>query len=169
MEELTEESLNILRSAHPEIEADRPADWLSELGGVIASIPYRWLFWPDVHEVFGAAVVDLHGYGRKEIERRLISARSSGGEWIDVVDSFNYFEVSQIFRMWEGSLVNEERTEILFARLLVEPWTARLSQVFPGRTFRVSPKAPEFEIGVCLEVRQANPVLRPPDWWSQGE
>ncbi|RKN52401.1 hypothetical protein D7231_35260, partial [Streptomyces klenkii] len=63
--------LELLRAARPEVTAVTPAEWLAETGGVLEAIPYRWLYWPDVLEVHGAAFVDLSGLGREAIAERI--------------------------------------------------------------------------------------------------
>lgn len=161
----------VLRSAHPDVSAGNGPEWLAEVGGVVEAIPYRWLYWPDLVEVHGAAFVDLYGVGREEYEARLTSAVESGKpgraeeEWTALVDSFNYFEVSEIFRRWGGPVAALEDSQLALTELLLEPWQARLAQALPRREFRVVVAEPTPELGVCVEVRQASPALAPPAGW----
>ncbi|RAG82763.1 hypothetical protein DN069_25760 [Streptacidiphilus pinicola] len=161
----------VLQSAHPEVSAESGPEWLAEVGGVIEAIPYRWLYWPEIVQVRGAVFVDLHGAGRDTYDARLASAVESGhpdrgGEaWTALVDSFNYFEVSEIFRRWGGPQASLEDSQLALAELLLEPWRARLAQAAPDRRFRVAVAEPTPELGVCVEVRQTSPALTPPAGW----
>lgn len=104
----SERVLPLLKSVYPEFEADSPADALLELGSVAAALPYRWLYWPDVVEVADALFVDLFGLGHEGVENRLretLRSQDSGrsrAEWKQWVDSFNYVEISYLFRDWAG-------------------------------------------------------------------
>ncbi|MDJ0340820.1 hypothetical protein QMK19_18740 [Streptomyces sp. H10-C2] len=166
-----EEQLAVLRAAHPDGEAESPADWLAEIGGTVEAIPYRWLYWPEVFELSGAVFVDLYGAGEAEIARRLAAAVAAGGpgrgsqEWTELVDGFNFFEISQLFRQWRGPLDASEEAGLALAGLLVEPWRGRLRAAFPGREFGVRISPPQPELGVCVEVTQSAPDLHPPAGW----
>ncbi|MDJ1137621.1 hypothetical protein [Streptomyces iconiensis] len=136
------------------------AQALAEIGSVTDAIAYRWLFWPDVVEVGGAVFVDLEGIGREGISQRLRTAHDSSrfGEsseqWTELINSFNYFEIGNIFAQWKGSQDSSEEVQLTLAASLIEPWTARIATVRPARQVEVQIAPPDPTLGVCIEVVQ---------------
>lgn len=136
------------------------AQALAEVGSVTEAIAYRWLFWPEVFEVGGAVFVDLEGLGRERISDRLRTAHDStrfgesAGQWTELVNSFNYFEIGNLFTQWRGPQDSNKEVQLALAASLIEPWTARIAAIQPSRRVRVQIAPPEPTLGVCIEVTQ---------------
>lgn len=154
---LSGSSLAIIRSVYPDRDFGSMGNALGGLGSIVEAIPYRWLFWPDLELVFDAVFVDVNGVGAGEYRKRIepIKATAAGeSEWGRLVNSFNQFEVSHLFRNVGDRVEFGEDVQLTFAELLIAPWTAKLALEYPDRNFtvRIAPPSPELE--VSIEVLQ---------------
>ncbi|WP_146057208.1 MULTISPECIES: hypothetical protein [unclassified Streptomyces] len=144
----------LLKEARPGINAGTPSEWLRETGSYVGALVYRTLYWPEVVEVSGAYFVNLHGLGEQEIARRVRSMETtSRQDWESLVNSFNHFEMSDLFALRDTSVSESQQMQVSLAESLVALWKARLSQVASEKQFTVRLAPPEPELGVCLEVR----------------
>ncbi|BCJ58161.1 hypothetical protein [Micromonospora endophytica] len=162
--------VRILQSAYPEVGSVDPVEYISELGDSVQALVYSMLFWPKLVEIEGAVFVALWGDDAQYISRRLRVPVSSSKwaplSWSKFVDSFNIFEIAQIFRQNRGpaELVEDANREL--ALVLVRSWSARLSASFPERRFSVRLVASDEMMESRIEVVQEYPPLVPPSGWS---
>jgi hypothetical protein len=141
---------------------------LAEIGGAREALVYRWLYWPDVFEFQGAVFVNLSGVSLEDMEKRYAAAWRAGNRmnWTTSVESFNYFEIAHLFRMWSGPEGADHELQRLLARCAVEPWQAKLHLLFPQRKFEVGVAEADEDLGIRITVRQVAPKLVPPPGWA---
>lgn len=163
----------ILRAAFPEIESNDPVSYFSRNGDVFSALSYAWLFWPKILEVHGAVFMALDGYDKDEIVHRLSTPivdphRSPPLSSAQVVDSYNTFEVAQLFRRWREPREHFVAANDQLANILVETWRSRLIDVFPGREFLAETLWPEEAEELTIRVRQLSPNLDSPQGWDSA-
>lgn len=159
---------NLLHEAFPEVDADDPSGYFTELGDAAQALMYSWLFWPRLLEAHGAVFVALWDTDETEIPARL--SRAVGDDqpdwpdtsWQEAVDSFNYFEVPYLFRHDRGSPELQEEVWRALGAVLVRTWTARLASEYPERRFAVSLVEPDDSISLRIKVTQE--LVAPPGW-----
>lgn len=168
-----EQAAVILGEAFPEVDSTDPVEYVSELGDAVQAVLYSFLFWPKLVEFHGAVFVALWGDDEEYISQRLTSPVSGQSYpplgWTKVVESFNRFEVHQIFRQIRGSWEKSEETHRQLALVLVETWRARLGAAYPERSFRVWFQEGDEDMGSRIEIAQEHPALQAPRGWSDEQ
>jgi hypothetical protein len=162
----------ILRAAFPDVGSDDPVAYFRDQGNVFQALSFAWLFWPKLVELHGAVFLALNGDDEAEISARLRSpladahANWPSMSWADAVDSYNWFEVDQLFLRWRGprELVIDAEEEL--ARKLVQTWRARLASGYPERNFSVTLALADESAGLRIAVRQVSPRLEAPRGWD---
>ncbi|GLW93966.1 hypothetical protein [Actinokineospora globicatena] len=137
-----------------------------EEGDAVTALKYSYLFWPCLVEVDGAVFVRLDGNSDSGLAE-LVKERAVGyrGGWADCVDSYNRFEVEQLFRAWHGQREWDGELHWELGEVLVRTWRARLAEGYPDRRFEVLLLEPEDGFGTRIDVRQVTPAVVTPDWW----
>ncbi|MGO1056608.1 hypothetical protein [Crossiella sp. CA198] len=162
----------ILRAAFPEVDSDDPSSYFWQQGDLFQALSFAWLFWPRLVELHGAIFVVLGGADETEISSRLTTplanARSDWPPmaWPDAVDSYNWFEIDQLFRGWRGPGEVVSDAQECLAIVLVQTWLARLVGAYPERSFSVTLVQADEEAGLRIEVRQEAPQLETPKGWD---
>ncbi|WP_051950661.1 hypothetical protein [Actinacidiphila yeochonensis] len=160
----------ILRESFPEVDANDPVAYVSELGDTAQALAYSYLFWPRLMEFEGAVFLCLWGDDEAHIRERMVTPAPGGSRaplsWADAVDGYNYFELQEMFRMIRGTGENNEAAARELGAVLVESWRARLATAYPVRMFRVELVAPDESMGWCVAVAQELPELVPPAGWN---
>ncbi len=94
-------------------------------------------FWPKLVELQGAVFFALDGNDEQEIRKRLYTPFGDAHPewpamtWQNAVNSYNRFEVSQLFYVWRepSDLVSSASKEL--SHFLVQTWQARLRREYP--------------------------------------
>lgn len=164
---------SVLRAAFPEVDSDDPVSYYSQVGDVFQGLSYAWLFWPRLVFLHGAVFLALEGNDEANISGRLKTPYADGHPdwprlaWSEAVNSYNSFEVDQLFRHWREPGERWADACVILGRILVETWSARLLQQYPGRTFSVKLVETEAPAELWLEVRQVSPDLATPPSWNE--
>ncbi|WP_218027902.1 hypothetical protein [Streptomyces marincola] len=160
----------ILLRSFPGVGSLDPVAYASELGDSVQALVYSRLFWPRVLQVEGAVFVGLWGDDEQYIRDRLRTPVSRKNwapmSWVDVVNSFNRFEVAHIFRQERGSAEIAGEANRALGRILVQTWSARLKEAYPQRRFHVRFVEADETMDSRIEVTQENPSLVTPQGWS---
>ncbi|GAB3953993.1 hypothetical protein [Streptomyces sparsus] len=160
----------ILHASFPEVDSLDPVSYISEIGDAVLALLYSRLYWPKLVEFHGAVFVALWGEDGEYISSRLqgpaVSQDWSSMSWERAVDSFNSFEIHQIFRQIRGPDQFSEAAHAELGSVLTQTWQARLGAAYPERRFRVQFVGADEVVGSRIEVRQEYPMLRTPDEWS---
>jgi hypothetical protein len=157
---------------YPDVEANDPVAYVGEVGYAVDALLYGYLFWPQLAEIEGAVFLALHGGDEAEISQRLSSltadeqVRRSAMSWVQVVNSFNIFEVEYLFRNWRGASDRYEDVHRELGSMLLEPWRARLASAYPQRRFSVRLLDPDDSMGWRVTVSQESPMLVAPQPWE---
>ncbi|MEV8378125.1 hypothetical protein AB0P21_35630 [Kribbella sp. NPDC056861] len=163
----------VLRTAFPHVGPSDPVEYFGEAGSATEALMYSWLYWPDLVELYGAVFLLLSDANEEYISERL--GASVGDEhpdwaplaWADAIDSFNWFEVSYLFRSWSG--LTDELHDDLHRELgsrLIPVWSARLTAAYPDREFSVTLLEPDDSVGWRIQVSQVSPPLQAPPGWD---
>ncbi|GGN85656.1 hypothetical protein GCM10010112_66320 [Actinoplanes lobatus] len=163
----------ILRAAFPDVASDDPVAYFKNEGDVFQALSFSWLFWPRLVELYGAVFIALHGNDEVEISERLSKPLADGHSnwprmvWSDAVDSYNWFELDQLFTRWRGPREFVAEAESELAEILVHTWRARLVSGFPDRRFAVTLSPADESVGLAIRVRQESPQLEVPQGWDE--
>lgn len=162
----------LLKAAFPELESTDPVAAFGQLGDLFHALSYAWLFWPNVVEIHGAAFVALDGDDEVEIGRRLAVPYGDSSpdwppmSWCDAVDSYNRFDIEQLFRVWQGPAELVGEAALVLGGFLRSTWRHRLAERFPDRTFSIELSADSEDDGVWIQIRQTVPELVAPSGWD---
>lgn len=163
----------ILRAAFPEVDSDDPVSYYSQVGDVFQGLSYAWLFWPRLVLLHGAVFLALEGHDEEDISDRLKTPFADGHPdwprltWPEAVNSYNRFEVDQLFSHWREPGERWAGACVMLGRVLAETWSARLLQQYPERAFSVNTVETEAPAELWLEVRQVSPDLATPPSWNE--
>lgn len=123
--------------------ASAPFDYLHEFGNVQSALLYSILFIPDFVEVDGSVLIKM---GQEET---FSAGKKSGAmSLVDLEASFNFIEVPYVFSDRDST----DGEDTMLATRIAEAWRARLTLMFPGRSFRVSVLPPS-ETGSVIGVQ----------------
>ncbi len=111
-------------------------DFASAFGSPLEALTYSRLFWPDFIEfegmVFPAAVFES-----EQDQARARAALARSGSRGAAERALNRFEIpSDFFASHRVPTTDEENREL--AERMAQTWRARLTQLFPNRTFTVA-------------------------------
>ncbi|QSB13576.1 hypothetical protein JQS43_18575 [Natronosporangium hydrolyticum] len=163
----------ILRAAFPDVGSDDPVAYFGNQGDVFQALSFAWLFWPRLVELHGAVFIALNGDDEAEISARLrrpladTDASWPPMAWSAAVDSYNWFEVEQLFLRWRGPREFVTDAEEELAETLVKTWRARLADGYPERRFAVTLTLANESAGLRIVVRQESPRLETPRSWDE--
>ncbi|WJK40037.1 hypothetical protein O7608_27020 [Solwaraspora sp. WMMA2056] len=162
----------ILRAAFPDVGSDDPVSYFGNQGDVFQALSFSWLFWPKLLELHGAVFLALSGNDQAEISARLSMPLAGDSvdwppmKWSEAVDSYNWFEVDQLFLRWRGPREFVADAEKELAEILVQTWRARLGGSYPDREFSVTLALADESAGLRIVVRQESPRLEAPKGWD---
>jgi hypothetical protein len=157
----------ILSVAFPDVGSPDPAAYFGRSGNPYDALFYSALFWPSVFEVKGAVFLALYERWGNVIEERLneIVKSGSGLPWVQVVDSFNMFEVTHLFGQWREPREHLSDALSELGKVLVQAWYARLRAAYPERVFSVKLIPPSEDMEIHVQVHQESPALSVPENW----
>lgn len=162
----------ILREAFPEVSSNDPVTYFSRTGDVFHALSYAWLFWPRFLTLFDAVFLALNGDDEQDIVSRLTTPIYDKNtdtplmSWQDSVDSYNRFEVTQLFRTWRGPGHLVDETAEVLGSILRNTWSAKLEKEYPQRTFEVRLVPADEFMETSVEVVQISPRLKEPVKWD---
>lgn len=160
----------ILHVSFPEVNSLDPVSYISELGDAVQALVYSRLYWPKLVEFRGAVFVALWGEDDDYISSRLqipvVGMDWPPMSWKEAVDSFNLFEIHQIFRQVRGPDRFNDEAHMELGLILTQTWQARLLAAYPERRFRVTFVGADDAMGSRMEVTQEYPSLTIPEGWS---
>lgn len=162
-----------MRGAFSEADFDDPVSYFGRTSDVFDALSFAWLFWPKLVELQGAVFFALDGNDEQEIRKRLYTPFGDAHPewpamtWQNAVNSYNRFEVSQLFYVWRepSDLVSSASKEL--SHFLVQTWQARLRREYPERVFSVQVIEPDDSTELSIEVFQQSPDLEVPDGWNE--
>ncbi|MFJ9941284.1 hypothetical protein [Streptomyces erythrochromogenes] len=163
---------DVLHAAFPHVESDDPVGFFSEEGDVMEALKYAYLYWPNLFELHGAVFLALQGDDERETADRLSTPVADGQSgwgalsWTGMVDSYNVFEVEQLFRRWRGPAEVSEDAHRALGEFLVQMWSARLAAAYPSREFAVRLIEADEDMDLRIQVTQQHPPLTEPGGWD---
>ncbi|MFG2719603.1 hypothetical protein ACGFW5_15090 [Streptomyces sp. NPDC048416] len=162
----------ILHKSFPYVDAEDPVSYFSDAGDATQALMYGWLYWPDLVEIHGAVFLALSGNDEAEIAQRLATPLADGHpewpamSWVQMVDSYNIFEIQHLFRQSRGPAEFFVDTHRILGSILVQAWQARLMASYPDRQFVVRMIEADASMDLRIEVSQESPPLIPPRGWD---
>jgi hypothetical protein len=163
----------ILRASFGDAVSSDPVTYYRHVGDIYSGVAYSYLFWPNFMVVEGAVFVAMYGDDESHINMKLAEIR--GGEtglshdWGKIVDSFNWFEISQFFPLWRGPGEHVETAFRKLGEVLCKCWAAKLCQDFPDRTFEVALNEADENVEINISVRQTYPPLVDVPWLARSK
>ncbi|WP_332757235.1 hypothetical protein [Streptomyces sp. MT206] len=163
---------DVLHAAFPHVESDDPVGFFAEEGDVMEALQYAYLYWPNLFELHGAVFLGLQGDDERETADRLSTPVADGQpgwapmSWTEMVDSYNVFEVEQLFRRWRGPAEVSEDAHRVLGEFLVQMWSARLAAAYPSREFDVRLIEADEDMDLRVQVTQRRPYLVEPAGWD---
>jgi hypothetical protein len=161
-----------LQAAFPGVDSQDPVGFFGQIGDVFGALSYAYLFWPKLIEIHGAVFVAVTGDYEGQVRERLaVPAAQEEARplaWKEVVDSFNWFEISQLFGRWREPRDFTDDAYEGVGGFLVESWGAKLRLEFPDREFEVRLLEADEQHERRISVRQTSPPLLEPRGWDSG-
>lgn len=162
----------ILREAFPDVDSDDPGSYFTLVGDVFLALSFSYLFWPKFVTMYDAVFVVLGEGHERLLRERLTVPLEQGGSsqrplsWARMVNTFNWFEVSQLFSRWREprALVPAAYDEL--DKILCRVWRAKLRGDFPDRIFKVDLVEADQDLELRIEVTQVSPALTEPVGWD---
>lgn len=160
---------NVLHESFPEVNSSDPTSYFGNISDAFTALAHSYLFWPRLLNLHGAVFIALDGDDANDIGTRLRTEPTRTPRypmtWKSNVDSFNWFEVSSLFRKWRGPASQLDNACEELGRTLTLCWSARLREEYPDRTFSVFLEEPDEHNEWSVGVTQQSPELVTPNGW----
>lgn len=160
---------HVLHESFPEVSSSNPTSYFGNISDAFTALAHSYLFWPRLFNLYGAVFLALDGDDENAIGARLTAEPKRTPRyamtWQANVDSYNWFEISSLFRQWRGPASQIDNACEELGRVLTLCWSARLREEFPDRTFSVVLEEPDEYSEWSVAVTQQSPELATPNGW----